>query len=250
MSERGYQYGYSRLHPEVTDPVSRERKANTAISVLEQHLGENLQHQTVLDVGGSSGVMAAAIARRGCKVTAIDIDAEAIAKAKESTANDDVEFRIGDAMALDFADACVDIVLCCHVYEHVPDSQRMMHEIHRVLRPGGICYFAAGNRYAWMEPHYRLPLLAAIPRSLANIYLRALGRGDFYHEKHLSYFGLRRLAGDFELHDYTKKMIDDPVTYGIEYMVSPGSMKQRAASLVMSVAPWLCPSYIWLLNRR
>ncbi|MBK6281247.1 MAG: class I SAM-dependent methyltransferase [Gammaproteobacteria bacterium] len=59
----------------------------------------------------------------------MDIDEAAIVAAREryrDIAN--LEFRIGDAMAIEFADASFDIVLCCHVYEHVPDAARMMRE--------------------------------------------------------------------------------------------------------------------------
>ncbi|HEY0319292.1 MAG TPA: methyltransferase domain-containing protein [Solirubrobacterales bacterium] len=42
-----------------------------------------------------------------------------------------------DLMALPFAAASFDFVICNHVLEHVDDDRRAMAEIHRVLRPGG-----------------------------------------------------------------------------------------------------------------
>jgi phosphatidylinositol alpha-1,6-mannosyltransferase len=247
---RGYQYGYSSLHPEVNDPVSRERKANTARAVIEHHLCRSLRGLRVVDVGGSGGVMAARFARAGAFVTAIDIDEAAIVTARErfkDIAN--LEFHVGDAMALDLPDKNIDVVLCCHVYEHVPDAARMMSEIHRVLRPGGICYFSAGNRCTWREPHYGLPLLSVMPPAIAHRYLRLLGRGDFYHERHLGYGGLRRLVSTMELHDYTCAIIEDPARFGAEYMIHPGSMTQRAARTVLKFIPQIFPNFIWLLKR-
>jgi phosphatidylinositol alpha-1,6-mannosyltransferase len=247
---RGYQYGYSSLHPEVNDAVSRERKANTALAVIEHHLGRSLHGLRVVDVGGSGGVMAASFARAGAFVTAIDIDEPAIVTARErfkDIAN--LEFQVGDAMALDLPDKSTDVVLCCHVYEHVPDAARLMSEIHRVLRPGGICYFSAGNRCTWREPHYGLPLLSVMPPALAHHYLRLLGRGDFYHERHLSYGGLRRLVNAMELHDYTCAIVEDPARFGAEYMIHPGSMTQRAARTVLNLLPQIFPNFIWLLKR-
>ena len=42
-----------------------------------------------------------------------------------------------DATAIDFPDACFDIVLANHVLEHIPDYTRAIREVYRVLRPGG-----------------------------------------------------------------------------------------------------------------
>jgi SAM-dependent methyltransferase len=42
-----------------------------------------------------------------------------------------------DIAALPYDEAAFDVVLCCHVLEHVPDDRKAMREIHRVLRPGG-----------------------------------------------------------------------------------------------------------------
>jgi SAM-dependent methyltransferase len=47
------------------------------------------------------------------------------------------DIRRIDLMAIDFADASFDWVIANHVLEHVADDARALHEIHRVLRPGG-----------------------------------------------------------------------------------------------------------------
>ena len=124
----------------------------------------------------------------------------------------------------------------------------MFTEIHRVLRPGGFCYFAGNNRLMYMEPHYQLPLLSVIPRPLAHYYLRMAGKGDYYHEKHFSYWGLRRLCRDFHIVDYSRKVIAEPERFGADYMLKPGSTRQRLANIVASTMPWLAP-HIWLLQK-
>jgi ubiquinone/menaquinone biosynthesis C-methylase UbiE len=42
-----------------------------------------------------------------------------------------------DLTALPLRDGACDVVICCHVLEHVPDDLRGMREIFRVLKPGG-----------------------------------------------------------------------------------------------------------------
>ena len=42
-----------------------------------------------------------------------------------------------DICNLPFADNTYDVILCNHVLEHIPDDQRAMEELYRVLKPGG-----------------------------------------------------------------------------------------------------------------
>ena len=63
-----------------------------------------------------------------------------------------VAWAAADSQHLPFGEASFDVVNCTHIYEHVPDAARLMDEIFRVLRPGGICFFSAGNRLSYMSP--------------------------------------------------------------------------------------------------
>jgi SAM-dependent methyltransferase len=42
-----------------------------------------------------------------------------------------------DITAIDFPDASFDMIICNHVLEHVPQDEKAMAELRRVLRPGG-----------------------------------------------------------------------------------------------------------------
>jgi ubiquinone/menaquinone biosynthesis C-methylase UbiE len=48
-----------------------------------------------------------------------------------------VDYRIGDAFALDLADASVDLLVCRHMSQSVPDFALVLAEFTRVLKPGG-----------------------------------------------------------------------------------------------------------------
>jgi len=246
--KRGYQYDFSLRSQVVHDHIGRRRKAATMLAVLREVVSD-LALARVLDVGASTGVIDAELALHCAEVCGIDIDAHAIDAARRQFVAHNLRFEIGDAMALSAPDCSIDVVICAHVYEHVPDATRLMGEITRVLKPGGVCYFSAGNRYAWREPHYQLPLLSVVPKFLAHLYLRALGRGSYYYEEHLSYFGLRRLVARFEVLDYTALLVDHPHRYATDYMFVPGSLRQRAAHWLVHGLPWLCPGYVWVLRK-
>lgn len=227
--ERGYQYGFSQMPAGRYEHNDRGRKAMTMLAVLEECLPRPAAASRLLNVGGSAGGIDAVLAEHFASVTSVDIDAAAIATAQARHRRDNLEFRIGDAMALEFPDAGFDVVICSHVYEHVPSAERMMTEIRRVLAPGGLCYFAAGNRLMWNEPPYHLPLLSVIPRPLAHLYVRWAGKADHYHELHYTYWGLRRLVEGFVVHDYTRRIIEDPARYRAQYLLPPGTAPRPAS---------------------
>jgi SAM-dependent methyltransferase len=246
---REYQYNFSKNSPYVYDSENRERKARTMLAVLDDFLHEPLSKCDILNVGGSAGAIDNFLADHAGRVIGVDIDDVAIKHAQETFVKDNLEFQVADALNLPFDDSSFDVVICSHVYEHVPDPAQMFEEIHRVLRPEGICYFSAGNRLMWNEPHYNLPLLALLPRPLAHIYIRLAGKADHYHEKHLTYWGLKSLVRNFSRNDYTVRLITEPGKFRTEYMLPAGSMKARIARTVAGWCYWALPGYIWVLQK-
>ena len=247
---RGYQYDFSINSPYVYDVENRERKARTMVAVLEDYFDHSLQNCDLLNVGGSAGVIDNYLADHTHSVTGIDIDKPAIKHAQRNFSKANLEFRLADALDLPFEDNSFDIVICSHVYEHVPDPEKMFSEIYRVLKNNGICYFSAGNRLMWNEPHYNLPLLSVLPRSLAHLYIRMAGKARYYHEKHLTYWGLKSLVRSFNRVDYTRKLVNFPEKFHTDYMLVPGSLKARAAQVLTSLAYWACPGYVWILEKK
>lgn len=247
--QRGYQHGFSSSNHAMFDIAGRRKKAATMAIVLKEFHTTDLSHMRLLDIGASTGVIDAYLADYFGSVIGIDIDIKAIDHAKNNFNSNNLYFHHGDALNLQIQNESVDVVICSQVYEHVPDADKMIKEIYRVLRPGGICYFSASNRLMWNEPHYNLPLLSVIPRNLAHKYVKISGKSERYHELHLSYWGLKKLVSTFEIIDYTVAMIDDPLKYGIDYMLKPDSFKHTLAKLVSNHAIWLVPGYIWLLKK-
>ena len=253
MKSYTYQYGFSAMHREVMyDQDGRHQKAKKTLAVLTDFItttGRDPANLSLLDIGCSTGHMTQVYGSIFGKVVGIDIDEPAVRHAEQNNNLDNVDFSVSDSMALDFEDDVFDCVTCTQIYEHVPDANRLLSEIYRVLKPGGVCYFAAGNRVKFIEPHYGLPFLSIPPKSIGHLYLRLTGKAKFYYETHLSYWGLRKLVSQFSIFDYTAKVISDPIKYHATELVRDDSLKQMVSLAILKVAYWLCPTYIWILRK-
>jgi len=57
-----------------------------------------------------------------------------------------MRFEVIDAQSIPFQDRTFDVVIANHMLYHVPDREKALSEIHRVLRNPGILYAATGGR--------------------------------------------------------------------------------------------------------
>ncbi|MDD2721558.1 MAG: class I SAM-dependent methyltransferase [Gallionella sp.] len=69
--------------------------------------------------------------------TALDFNAGMLARARPRAANLQVDFVLGDSMALPFSDAQFDFVVLHLIAAVVPEPRRCLSEAARVLKPGG-----------------------------------------------------------------------------------------------------------------
>ena len=120
----------------------------------------------VLDVACGTGNAAITAARRGARVTGLDITPDMLADARENAAIagvDGIEWREGDAAALPFEDDAFDVTLSCvgHMFAAPPDAAAS--ELFRVTRSGGTVAFTSWTprsvvpAMAKTLQHYRPP---------------------------------------------------------------------------------------------
>ena len=96
---------------------------------------EVTKNSRVLDVCCGPGMIAGAAVKLGAQAVGVDFSAEAIKIAKSSVA--EAHFYENDAQSLQFPDNSFDAVICCFGLIHIPDPERALREMKRVIKPGG-----------------------------------------------------------------------------------------------------------------
>jgi glycosyltransferase involved in cell wall biosynthesis/SAM-dependent methyltransferase len=101
---------------------------------FDRHAGKR-----VLEIGSGLGTDLAQFAKAGALVTDFDISKGHMDLARENFALRDLpaDFVFGDAETMPFADGSFDLVYSNGVIHHIPQTQQVVGEIHRVLKPGG-----------------------------------------------------------------------------------------------------------------
>lgn len=107
-------------------------------------LADVREGQQVLDVACGTGVVAITAARRGARVTALDLTPELLAHAREhaAVAGVEVSWHEGDAEALPFDPDTFDVVVSQYGHMFAPRADVAIAEMLRVLRPGGTIAFS------------------------------------------------------------------------------------------------------------
>lgn len=102
----------------------------------------NVKGKKILDFGCGTGIYAKLLTSKGAKVKGFDISPEMIKIAK--TENPKLDLKIGTGNKIPF-DEKFDIVLASLVVHYFSDWNKMLREIKRVLKKGGIFVFSTGN---------------------------------------------------------------------------------------------------------
>src|SRR5947208_12684234 len=106
----------------------------------------------VLDVGCGTGSMSFALpeAANVAAVTGVDQAEVYLASARSRTSDPRFSFQHADARALPFPDASFDRAYSMLVLQFIPDADRAVAEMRRVVRPGGTVAAAVWDAYGGM----------------------------------------------------------------------------------------------------
>lgn len=118
--------GYDQVSRGIADAIEH------AVDALEPQPGER-----ILDVATGTGWAARQLAERGATVTGVDFGAGVIEAAKALSIGAGIDFRVGDAEALEFPDNHFDAVISTFGTMFARDPEAVASELARVVRPGG-----------------------------------------------------------------------------------------------------------------
>lgn len=106
----------------------------------------------IVDVACGSGHGSAFLARDpSCRVTGVDLSANAIEGAKADWSRSNLVFRVGDALDLDMPPGSAHTVVSFETIEHIADHVRFLDQVTLLLRPGGRLVLSTPDR-AYYSP--------------------------------------------------------------------------------------------------
>ncbi len=196
----------------------------------------------VLDIGCGDGGLTIEYAKHCSEVLGVELASEACRLAHASGLN--VIRANLEGLHLPLADASFDVVVAGEIIEHMTDTDHLLDEITRVLKPGGYCIITTPNLGSWYN---RLLLVAGYQPYHTDVSLHhqvgKLKNVATGGSGHFNVFTLRALRELVQLHG----LVPVDVRGSLAEVDFP--LLFRVADRAMSTFPDLA-SYVILLSRK
>ena len=138
------------------------RKDRAAYDEMYELIRPVVRHKTVLELATGTGLIAKHIVNAAAHIEATDASAEMIAEAKRDTHSAKLHFSVQDMFRLPYAEESfdvvivsnADVVIVSNALHIVPQPEKALAEIRRVLKDGGVLiaptFTHAGNSFSGM----------------------------------------------------------------------------------------------------
>jgi ubiquinone biosynthesis O-methyltransferase len=122
-------------------------RSQMVVSMLDPKPGE-----VILDIGCGNARDIIPLSKEGCNCVGIDLSDGMIEEARKELSKNHivgVELEVGDTTNLRFSDETFDKVFASEVLEHIPNYEKAVSEMVRVLKHGGCLVITTPNRRSW-----------------------------------------------------------------------------------------------------
>ena len=123
---------------------------------------------SLLDVGCGNGWSSYCFAKKGFRATGVDLNPDRF----EAPATEGLSLQKGSMLDMEFEVASFDVVVSYQTLEHVPDTERGLAEMLRVLKPGGTIVIVSPNLLSMLSSLRGLTKHAWRNRPARRIFLR------------------------------------------------------------------------------
>ena len=127
------------------------RKDGAAYERMYERIRPAVKAQTVLELATGTGLIAKHIVNAAAHIEATDASAEMIAEAKRDNHSAKLHFSVQDMFRLPYADGSFDVVIVSNALHIVPQPEKSLIEIKRVLKDDGVLiaptFTHAGNSF-------------------------------------------------------------------------------------------------------
>ena len=212
------------VHDDAMFPPSADKNDWEWQAIIKE-LSE-LKGKKILDIGCGKGKFCQLFAQSGDKPTGIDISEELLRSAKKLAPT--ITYLVGSATNIPAKDGEFDVAICVEVLEHVPNLEKAIAEMARVLKKDGTLIIIDKNLYG-LHPVWPYP--AVIEKIWKESHNQWMYPKDApYREK---WFSPRKLKRDL-----SKEFSAVSVSY-------PVRSKFIGNTLKYAVAPWLSYDALW-----
>ena len=128
------------------------RKDRAAYDEMYALIRPLVRHKTVLELATGTGLIAKHIVNAAAHIEAMDASAEMIAEAKRDNQSAKLHFSVQDMFRLPYANQSFDVVIVSNALHIVPQPEKALQEIKRVLKDDGTLiaptFTHAGNSFS------------------------------------------------------------------------------------------------------
>ena len=128
------------------------RKDRAAYEKMYELIRPIVKAKTVLELAAGTGMIAKNIVNVAAHIEATDASAEMIAEAKRDNRSAKLHFSVQDMFRLPYADGSFDTVIVSNALHIVPQPEKALAEIRRVLKDDGVLiaptFTHAGNSFS------------------------------------------------------------------------------------------------------